>query len=191
MPDYRGAEHSLNTGGVASVGIGLVTDVIVDESSVYLDVEMQPQGFELRAKWAPMYAGKNYGIYFPIQINDQVVVVLPDGDPNGDPVAITILHNEEDNLPSEALAAPEDIWIVAAPGRRIEIKGEEVTANGVSKATIKAVQVNAAGSALTVLGDLGTLTVWDGVLTGRSLDPFTGLYHYSLGNASTKVRAKK
>lgn len=38
-------------------------------------------------------------------------------------------------------------------------------------------------------GDL--LPVLDGVLTGRSIDPFTGLTHAMLGNASAFVMAKK
>jgi hypothetical protein len=33
--------------------------------------------------------------------------------------------------------------------------------------------------------------VRDGVVTGQAVDPFTGMPHWMLGNASTVVRAKK
>lgn len=41
------------------------------------------------------------------------------------------------------------------------------------------------------LGDSGLNPLQDGVLTGQAIDPFTGSPHYALGNASTKVLAKK
>jgi hypothetical protein len=41
------------------------------------------------------------------------------------------------------------------------------------------------------LGGQGLDPLMDGVLTGRAIDPFTGLQHWQLGNASKVVLAKK
>jgi hypothetical protein len=83
----------------------------------------------------------------------------------------------EDARPDRPFAT---LWTAGAPG-----------ASPVSTATLP---LRVALHALLVeLGGDGILPLLptDGVLTGLAIDPFTGAPHFALGNASTRVMARK
>lgn len=177
----------------------IVQEVIVDEdglTGVYLDVLVQPggpgdpglsddeDGWSCRVKWTCLYAGDGFGMYFPVQVNDQVRVHFPDGNPDGPNVtASSILHNEEDKLPSQVAGDPDTIWLITKSDTHFKI-----LAQGDGEVFVEAKNVRIKGSVLTILGDTANLTAQDGVITGQSIDPFTGVNHLDY---SSLVRARK
>jgi len=173
------------------VKLAKVTKVSFSDQGVFVDADVQPDGFPVRAKLATLWAGAGIGIYWPVKAGDQVLVAFPDGNPDGNPVALAGLFNETSTVPAEAKAEQETFWIVSAAGKQIKIKagaGSEAHVLAGKRVLVQAPQVNVDGSTLTVLGDSGTLTAADGVVTGACPCAFTGLPH---AVKSAVVRARK
>lgn len=78
--------------------------------------------------------------------------------------------------------------LVAVDDRRYRPTGGE--AGEVFLYTDEGVMVKLGRGSIVELGGEG-LTATEGVLNGQAIDPFTGQTHFALGNASTKVKAKK
>lgn len=166
--------------------LALVDEVTIDGAGVFVDCTTQPEGYPVRAQMSTQFSGKGFGAYYPVQVGDQVLVAFPDGSLDGKAIAMTILHNDEDLVPSEAQADPASFWLVSEAGRSIRIR-----ALGAGVVELVGEKVRCAGTALTVLGDPGDLTAPEGVVNGTAFDFFTGQTQHQLGNASTLVRAKR
>jgi hypothetical protein len=125
MPDIPAMAAAVSAPGIDPrewVKVGVVDAVVVDGQGVFLDVTVQPDGYPVRAKMASLYAGDGFGLYCPVRKGDQVVLVVPDGTPDGIPVATGTLHNAQDALPSEAASDPESIWLVAERGKHVRLR---------------------------------------------------------------------
>ena len=90
-------------------------------------------------------------------------------------------ENSRPDLPFAAL------WANPTTSKAANAKG---TSGSAGSGAVLSVSI---GALIVELGTDGAtpLLPLDGVLTGRAIDPFTGLPHFALGNASTHVMAKK
>lgn len=89
------------------VGVGQVTAVEAHPQWGYLvTLAMRPGGDEVQARMATPGAGSARGDYWPVTVDDEVVVLMPEGDPNR---AVIMGF-----LPSSA-AAPPTNWGNSAP----------------------------------------------------------------------------
>lgn len=89
------------------VAIGQVTAVETHPQWGYLvTLELRPSGQPVQARIATPGAGSARGDHWPVAVDDEVVVVMPDGDPNR---AVVLGF-----LPSSS-AAPPTNWGNAAP----------------------------------------------------------------------------
>lgn len=104
------------------IKLGLVTDVSVTDEGVFLEVEVQPEGWACRAKLLSIFAGAGWGAYYPVQVGDQTVVIFPDGHPQGQCLALGTLHTSEDAVSSEAQGDSETVWIVTRSGQDVRVK---------------------------------------------------------------------
>lgn len=105
----RGAQRAINdlVDIPVYMGVGQVTAVESHPQWGYLvTLEMRPGGLAVQARMATPGAGSARGDYWPIAVDDEVVVLFPDGDPNRAIVA--------GFLPSSA-AAPPTSWGNSAP----------------------------------------------------------------------------
>lgn len=134
--DIRNSSEGLSDRTVAPVQMGVVTAVIPDAESLFLDVDLQPSGFAIRCRVTPQFAGAGFGFYTPVREGDIAVVLITDNDPNGNPVCVAVVHANGSALPQDVLDAPDDIWLLSRSGTNIN-----VTAQGSGNVTIKATNV--------------------------------------------------
>lgn len=142
MPDFKGAGEALAGYGQDSRTWAVeatVDEVYLDETGVFVDVTAttggQPGGLPLRAKLFSTFGGKGRAVHVPIQVGDQVLVVIPNGNPDGAPKAFGPLHTDGDEVPQEVLDDPDSLWIRAADGESVKVKTSgggniEITCNG-------------------------------------------------------------
>lgn len=84
------------------VTLAQVTDVGYDANEgFFVDVEFMPSGEQQCCLLGSHYAGENYGQAALPQVDDVVVVVIPNGDQGAGPVVIARLWNAADKPPSD------------------------------------------------------------------------------------------
>lgn len=180
-----------------------VRDVCYDpDHGVLADVTFIPSDIQETVLVGTAYAGDGFGSWCPLEINDMVLVAIPEGDSSSGAVIIARLWSAIDKPP--ALAAGTggnpsgDPSIRVAPGRKLLVQTHEgsieVTAeNGAIKITATEganIELKVTNGKITLGGD-GLTPLLDGVVTARGVDPFTGATYGALGNASSVVLARK
>lgn len=120
-PDTNRMAEALSRPGIDPrtwKSLAIVTVVHVDPGhGHFVDVTLLPLGQPGTARVGSQYAGNGFGSYFPIAVDDEVVVGLPDGDPMAGMVVLARLWCAADPPPAEAAANPGDVLLVkAAPG---------------------------------------------------------------------------
>lgn len=119
------------------------------------------------------YVGSNFGSYSPLQTDDEVLVVWPDGNPDHGGVLIARLYSAADPPSSEAIANTSDPSIVVNSGKTLRIvnrsggktainsdsvrlgdeNATEAVMLGTSYRTAQAVLNNLVGTQLTLAGN--------------------------------------
>ncbi len=118
--------------------------------------------------WALLKGGAvGIGMWFIPPVGTEVLISFDDGEFEGDAYIVGIHGHSPDDL------TPDKILII----------GETVN--------VQATTVNIQATEVNMCDADNTPAVGDGVLNGKAIDPFTGSTHNVLGNASTKVFAKK
>lgn len=102
------------------VELAIVTAVAVDSSGVHCDV-ITADGLHETVALAPSYGGPGYGTYEPIQLDDAVLIAVPDGKFNAGGRVIGRIWDRGSPPPAEVTAHPEDVAIVVRPGQTIRI----------------------------------------------------------------------
>ena len=173
-PDMERMSAALRSPGIDPriwVSYAIVTDIFFDaKDGVFADITLMPSQDEDTARVGALYAGNGWGLYFPIEVDDEVVVMAPSGDPNEGLVILPRRWSAADKPPGAIGRNPTDAVLVMKPGASLRI----VTSDG----------------GKVVLGE-ETDGPLDGIVHGQGIDPFTGQSYTALGNTSDIVRAAK
>ncbi len=102
------------------VEIAIVDAVAVAADGVHCDV-ITADGLPETATLVTPYGGPGYGIYGPIQIDDAVLLALPDGKFNAGARIVGRIWDPGSPPPAEVTSHPEDVAIVVRPGQTIRI----------------------------------------------------------------------
>lgn len=157
--------------------LALVTAISYDDDhGIFADVKFQPGGEPETALLGAPYAGARFGAYFPIEVDDIVLVALPMGDPGNGPVIIARMWSAADKPSADfrqgtsGMEASKDVVLRTKPGQKLKIRtsndgdGVDITVEGNGD-----VLIQATGSGKVKLG--GTDALEPAVL-GDTLDRF-------------------
>jgi hypothetical protein len=162
-----------------NLSFGLVALLGFDTAQgIFADVKLLPTG-EIETCFVASggYAGPSYGVWGPLQINDMVLVALPNGDPNAGPTIIARIWNGG-APPHEDFKSPDqddgndvpsnDYVIRVQPGQNIKVRvsdssGDNATQGGMDfkvegDGTLNIETDGSGAMTLTATGD-GPITV--------------------------------
>lgn len=148
----------------------IVTAIKVESNGVFCDVVLMPSERLETARLPGPYSGTGFGAHFPVQVDDEVLIVFPQGRPDEGGVIVSRMWSASDNVPPQAVSEPNDVVVHVKPGQKITIIVED------------------GGTVELGSANLGST---DGVVHGSATDPFTGLSYTFLGNTSEIVKAQK
>lgn len=104
------------------VSLAIVERVIIDEDEgVFADVLLMPSGERFPARVAQEYAGNGFGLYTPIEVDDEVLVEAPSGDPDNGMILTRRLYSKSDPPPAEAASNPSDVLLVVKTDQTLRI----------------------------------------------------------------------
>ena len=124
IPDVSRIARALQRPGIdprAWVSLALVQSVVVDADGAFCDVLLVPSNRRHTARLGAAYAGSGWGMYAPPQVDDEVVVMAPDGDPSAGLVVVSRVWSRVDAPPTEAQENPEDVVLVVRPDRSLRL----------------------------------------------------------------------
>ena len=101
--------------------VAYVTKFSIDAEGPLVDIELVPDGTPETARIGAEYAGPGFGIYFPIEVDTEVLVGFPNGDPDEGLVVTRRLWSKSDPPPQIAQDSPNDILLFAKEGVNIRI----------------------------------------------------------------------
>lgn len=87
----------------------------------FADLVLIPSGARMTARFGAPYAGNGFGAYFPVEVDDEVVVGVPDGDPQAGGVILGRLWSGGDPPPREIIDHPSDVLVLAKAGQTVRI----------------------------------------------------------------------
>lgn len=102
------------------VELAVVTAVAVDANGVHADV-ITSDGLPETAALVTPYGGPGFGFYGPIDLDDAVLLAVPDGKYNAGARIVGRLWDHGSPPPAEVAAHPDDVAIVIKPGQTIRI----------------------------------------------------------------------
>lgn len=173
IPDVNRLAKALERPGIDPrvwICLAFVVEFDIDDEGPIVDVLLMPDQIPETARVAAEYSGPNFGFYFPLEKDDEVLVGAPNGNPDEGLVVIKRLWSKSDKPPQESIDDPTNIILHAKEGANINLV--------------------VSGDATINLGS-ASLSLEDGIVTGKAIDSFTGSTQFALGNASNIVRAKK
>lgn len=111
------------------LSLAVVDAVYADaEESVFADVTLLPGGEPETCLLGAPYAGDGFGAYFPLAVDDTVLVAVPSGDPQLGPVVITRMWSRADRPPPEVCESPgqsgapsDDVVLRVRAGQRLRV----------------------------------------------------------------------
>lgn len=106
------------------VDLAIVTAYHVGSDGVHADV-IASDGMEETVALAPPYGGAGFGLYAPLQLDDALLIAIPDGKYNAGARVVGRIWDPGSPPPDEAIAHPQDLVVVVRPGQsmRIVVKG--------------------------------------------------------------------
>lgn len=169
------------------VSLAIVKAVHVDaDEGVFVDVLCVPLKHKGTARLGCEYAGNGFGMYAPLEVDDEVLVEAPSGDPDEGLVVTQRLHSPSDPPPSELVDNPTDVLLVVKPGRTVRIVtsgGGKVVLGGAD--ATEAVAFHSAIEALKEVLDAWVPVAMDGGAALKTL--LTALIESGWPRGSTKV----
>lgn len=100
----------------------IVNAVRVDPANgVFCDVTLLPSGLQEVASVLPVYGGPNFGAYLPLEPDDEVIVLSPNGHPDAGLVVIHRGWDASTPPPAEIADHPTDLLILAKTGATVRI----------------------------------------------------------------------
>jgi hypothetical protein len=123
--DVNRAGEALSRPGIDTrtwVSLAVVNKVVVDaDHGVFADVTLLPSEVPETARVATLYAGGGFGLYLPLEVGDEVVVIAPSGEPDEGLVVMPRLWCNADKPPADAASKPTDLLLVAKEGATVRI----------------------------------------------------------------------
>lgn len=126
-PDVSRIAAAVRGPGIDSrtwVAVGVVTACQVDAAEgAFVDVRLLTGrgGRTEVARVGCAYAGPGFGLYAPLQVDDEVLVEAPDGDPDNGLVVTARLHSPSDPPPQDVVDHPQDVVLVVRPGQSVRV----------------------------------------------------------------------
>ena len=105
-----------------SLAVALGDSKVDPKYGVFVNVQLVPTGEKYTAIVASDYAGKGFGLYTPILANDDLVVVIPLGDPRLGVTVVKRLWTAADTPPAEAVLDPTEVMLVVEPNKNLRLK---------------------------------------------------------------------
>jgi phage baseplate assembly protein gpV len=104
------------------VSLGVVTAVnVANDGGPMVDLVTLPNNQTATARVGAPYGAGGFGDWCPIAVDDEVIVIAPDGEPAHGLVVVARLWCQADPVPDLAVANPLDRLIQAKPGQSIRI----------------------------------------------------------------------
>lgn len=105
------------------VSLAVVTAVKVDPvHGILVDVLLLPSRVPETARVASVYAGPGFGLYFPIDVDDEVIVEAPEGNLDAGLVVTPRLWGEGTGAPpADAATSPTDLILLVKPDATLRI----------------------------------------------------------------------
>jgi len=147
------------------VSLAIVKKVVVDPlEGVFVDVVTMPGMFAGTARLGCEYAGNGFGFYAPLEVDDEVLVEAPNGDPGNGFVITKRLFSRSDPPPSQVATNPTDVLLYVKPGKTLRM-----VVSGGGNAVVEA-----EGASVVLLGSesatLGVARLGDQVSIAPGLD---------------------
>ncbi len=101
--------------------VAYVTKFFIDAEGPLVDVVLVPDLVPETARVGADYAGPGFGLYTPIEVNTEVLVGFPNGDPSEGLVVTRRLWSKSDPPPQLAQDNPDDVLLLAKKGANIRI----------------------------------------------------------------------
>lgn len=176
VPDVTRLAKAMSMPGIDPrpwIETAYVTAFHIDEEGPFVDIIMVVDGIPTpeTARVGSIYAGPGFGFYFPLDVDDEILVFAPGGNANAGLIALPRQWSKSDPPPESAMNEPTNILLHAKEGANINLV--------------------VSGDAKINLGDTDLESLTDGIVTGQGVDSFSGSTYGALGNASDVVRAKK
>jgi phage baseplate assembly protein gpV len=164
IPDVSMIARAIQRPGIdprAWVSLALVQSVVVDTDGAFCDVLLVPSNRLHTARLGAAYAGSGWGLFLPPLVDDEVVVLAPDGDPSAGLVIVSRLWSQVDAPPTEAQANPEDAVLVVQPDKslRLSVSGGGKVYIGGSDGTKAVAHVDSDTSISLTPADIAALTL--------------------------------
>lgn len=124
IPDVSMIARAIQRPGIdprAWVSLAIVQSVVVDADGAFCDVLLVPSNRLHTARLGAAYAGSGWGLFLPPLVDDEVVVLAPDGDPSAGLVIVSRLWSQVDAPPTEAQENPEDAVLVVQPDKSLRL----------------------------------------------------------------------
>lgn len=102
------------------VDVGVVSAVSVTSEGVHVDIET-PENVTETAQLAPPYAGPGYGLHLPIDLDDAVVLAVPDGKWNAGARVVGRTWDAGCPPPLDVIDNPDDVVLVVKPRQSLRI----------------------------------------------------------------------
>ena len=193
IPDVSRIARALQRPGIdprAWVSLALVQSVVVDADGAFCDVLLVPSNRRHTARLAAAYAGSGWGMYAPPQVDDEVVVMAPDGDPSAGLVIVSRVWSRVDAPPTEAQENPEDVVLVVRPDRslRLSVSGGGKVYLGGSDGTKAAAHVDSEITVTLSIADVATLGLTSAAGPVTATAPVTLTGTVTTGSAVVEVK---
>jgi len=124
-----------------------------EEEGVFVDVTLMPSGQKLTARVPANYAGKGFGFYARVHKEDDLLVVLPNGDPAEGAIVVARLWGAADTPPTEAKDDPDEVMLVVEKDKHLRLKTTgkgRVVVSSEDRVTLWAGEDGADGAVLTL-----------------------------------------
>jgi hypothetical protein len=102
------------------VDLGIVTAVDVTEKGIHVDV-ITVDGVPETAAVSPPYGGPGYGLHLPVDLDQTVLLAVPDGVFNAGARVVGAVWDEGDPPPDDVIDNPDDVVLVVKPGQNVRI----------------------------------------------------------------------
>lgn len=125
LPDAGRLANMVRSPGIDPrtwVSLAVVKSVTIDpEEGVFADVRLMPRRRLETCRVGQVYAGDGFGLYIPIEVDDEVLVEAPDGDPDHGLILTRRLHSPSHPPSSDLARNPNDVLLVVKPNSSLRI----------------------------------------------------------------------